>query len=278
MGGAGSAHLWLALLVLGAPPQQAQELVRDGDFATHSNKVTAGQYMSEFPGFKNTALAVFPGSSPIVVLSDAAVKASRGWYRVRFFAHALHGYGAVPLTVDVLGADGAALAPPFRIALRAARNEWLHYDEYVPCNPPVTTKARLTIPSGQSTLQLTGLSITWEEFSARALEPVLWLAAGTLSLCLAVCLCFCVSISPNVSVFLRLSVSISPRDTMLLLMQGPAQPSCPINAGGSTIECPHDFGESSLSRGAFDNDHQTNWLIAGLSLSLSRARARARAR
>ena len=93
MRGAGSAHLWLALLVLGAPPQQAQELVRDGDFATHSNKVTAGQYMSEFPGFKNTALAVFPGSSPIVVLSDAAVKTSRGWYRVRFFAHALHGYG-----------------------------------------------------------------------------------------------------------------------------------------------------------------------------------------
>ncbi len=223
MRGASAAWLWLVALALSEKLRRsalAQELVSDGDFATHANKVTAGQYMSEFPGTKTTALAVLPGSSAVAIVSDAAVKSSVGWYRVKFFAHALHGYANVPVTVDVLDADGSPLAPAFSIALRAARNEWLHYDEYVPCNSPVTTKARFTVFSGGSTVQVTGLSIMWAGFDDRALEAVSWNAAG------------------------------------------PAQAACPISSDGNTIECPADFGEDALSRNAFDNEHQTSWLIA----------------
>ena len=43
---------------------------------------------------------------------------------------------------------------------------------------------------------------------------------------------------------------------------GPAQPACPISSGGTTIECPNDFGEVALSRNAFDNNDETSWLIA----------------
>ena len=126
---ASAAHLWLAVVALVGLLRHsalAQELVRDGDFATHERKVTAGQYMSEFPGFKTTALAVLPGSSAVSIVSDQAVKTSVGWYRVKFFAHALHGYANVPVTLEVLDADDAPLAPAFSIVLRAPRNEWLH--------------------------------------------------------------------------------------------------------------------------------------------------------
>ncbi len=222
MPGVCATRLWLWLLVLVGLLRRsalAQELVSDGDFATHPNRVTAGQYMSEFPGFKTTAMAVLPGSSAVSIVSDAAIKSSAGWYRVKFFAHALHGYTNV-LTVDVLDADGSVLAPAFSIALRAARNEWLHYDEFVPCNSPVTTKARFTVSSGGSTVQVTGLSIVWEDFDERALEAILWNVAG------------------------------------------PAQAACPISSGGTTIECPNDFGEDTLTQRAFDNNDETNWLIA----------------
>lgn len=207
-----------ALLLMGQVPQLGgQELVADGEFAAHPRKVTQGSFMADFPGFTTTALAVLPGDSAVSVLSAANAQSQSGWYRVQFFAHALHGY-STSLTVDVLDDGGTRLAPPFAIRLRAPRNEWLHYDEFVPCNPSDTSAAQLTIPSSGSTIQLTGLSVTWQSFASRGLVPVSWLASGT-------------------------------------------QPGCPIS-GSTTVECPNDHGESSLSHKAFDNDYDTGWFIA----------------
>jgi hypothetical protein len=214
--------LGLLLLLLGERPALAQEeLFADGDFATHAGRVTAGQFMVEFPGVKTTALALLPGSSPVAITAAANTWGSSGWYRVSFFAHALHGYADLPIVVDVLDAGGARLAPPFSIPLRAARGEWLHYDEYVPCNPSGTTTPRLTVSSSGSTIQLTGLSITWHDFASRGLTDVSW------------------------------SVSA-------------AQAACPVASDGAVVECPTDFGSvpPALSRNAFDNDLETNWLIA----------------
>ena len=97
--------LGLLLLLLGERPALAQEeLVSDGDFATHAGRVTAGQFMVDFPGVKTTALALLPGSSPVAITAAANTWGSSGWYRVSFFAHALHGYADLPIVVDVLDA------------------------------------------------------------------------------------------------------------------------------------------------------------------------------
>jgi hypothetical protein len=170
----------LPLLLVSAA--QSQELISDGDFASHPRRVTAGAFMVEFPGSKTTALAVLPTDSAATVVGASGTRSTIGWYRVQLFAHALHGYGDLPLIVDVLG-SGEQMAPPFSIPLRPTRGEWLHYDVHVPCNPTGNTAPRLTVQSSASSIQITGLSITWVSFGSRQLRPLSWTSSGAQASC-----------------------------------------------------------------------------------------------
>ena len=174
------------LLLLGHPATSqrrvTQELVEDGDFREHPRRVS-GESLFDFPGSKDSGLSVQAGSSAVSIRSAAVTNPSGGWYRVQFFAHALPGYGDLPVIVDVVGSDGSRLAPAFSISLRAARGEWLHYNELVPCNPPGTTAARVTVASGRDMIQVTGLSIRWEHFDNRGLEAVPWSTTSVEAAC-----------------------------------------------------------------------------------------------
>lgn len=174
--------LALVLLLL-AGGVAAQELVSDGDFASHPDRVTTGAFMTAFPGAKTTALAILPSGGPASVVAASGTRTTSGWYRVQFFAHALHGYGNLPVIVDVLGSSGDQLAPPSSIPLRAARGEWLHYDVHVPCNPTGSSAPRFTVQSGASSIQVTGLSITWVSFDCRGLTGVSWSTSGAQAAC-----------------------------------------------------------------------------------------------
>ena len=127
---------------------RAQELVNNGDFGPGSSPVDSvgsrGTYATisgadvvPFPGTKTTALRMMPGS--VVTINGAAEQHPKvGWYKVQFFVYVHPTYsGSITsvFSVQVTDSAGSVISPrPYRIALRRARGEWLHYNEWVPCN------------------------------------------------------------------------------------------------------------------------------------------------
>ena len=131
-------------------PTRAQELVTNGDFGSGASPVDTarsdGTYtlisiadsaIASFPGTKTTALQMMPGSS-VTINGDAVRHPKVGWYKVQFFAFVHPSYsGSTTSTfsVDVTDSTGAIISQrPYLIPFRTARGEWLHYNEWVPCN------------------------------------------------------------------------------------------------------------------------------------------------
>ena len=136
----------LSLLLFGR--SRAQELVTNGDFGPGASPVDTarsdGAYAlvtiadsAAFPGTTTTALQMMPGSS-VTINGDAVRHPKVGWYKVQFFAFVHPSYSGSTtstLSVDVTDSDGAVISQrPYLIPFRAARGEWLHYNEWVPCN------------------------------------------------------------------------------------------------------------------------------------------------
>ena len=91
---------------------------------------------------------------------------------MRGFIYATGAYNGAqaPLTVDIVDLSGAPSphATSFSVALRPARDQWLHYDEWVPCYEG-GHKAKLSfVPAHRSgELQLAQLEVLFERFDAR---------------------------------------------------------------------------------------------------------------
>ena len=187
--------LALALLLL-ASPALGQDLVTNGDFTSgvsaldgarsvgaFSSVRRSDDTMLAFPGTKTTALQLLPGAE-VAINAALSTHLREGWYQIKFFLYVSADYtysgggaSTTPLRVDVCDSSGAVISPrEYRIPLRAARNEWLHYNEWVPVNRIGDTAARLTIGkgvvNGLGLLQLTGLSIEYKAFADRALDTV----------------------------------------------------------------------------------------------------------
>ena len=180
--GAGSSLL--QLLLLGAA--RANNLLSDGGFAAQPSaltgdyvgsagafeRVTAADGMRDFPGDPSAAaLQLLPGAR--FVVRSAAANHAAGWYRVRGFIYASGAYdgAAAPLTVDIVDSAGASAphASSHRVALRPQRDQWLHYDEWVPSTYAGSHRAKLsfTPAHGAGVLQLAQLEVTFETFEAR---------------------------------------------------------------------------------------------------------------
>lgn len=131
----------------------AEELVSNGDFGPGVSSVdpgSTGTYsgisgadMMPFPGTKTTALRLMPGSAAVTITAANRAHTKVGWYRVQFFVYvhpAYRGSTASAFTIDVVDSAGAVVSlHPYAIPLRSARGEWLHYNEWVPCNRCATT-------------------------------------------------------------------------------------------------------------------------------------------
>eukprot|EP01043_Picozoa_sp_COSAG02_P052518 COSAG02_NODE_5670_length_4141_cov_14.390648_2_plen_923_part_00 len=163
------------------------ELVYNGDFGPGPSPVdsagSSGTYthisgadVASFPGTKTTALRMMPDS--VVTINGRAEPHSKvGWYKVQFFVYAPATYRSSTtsaFSVQVVDAAGAVVSPrTYPIPLRSARGQWLHYNEWVPCNRVGVSAPRLNIArfdTGQ--LQITGLSIQHKDFADRALTPI----------------------------------------------------------------------------------------------------------
>ena len=217
---AAAPRLQLLLLLLAAHGSVlSQELVSDGDFALPSAPASvfrgaratvsaAEGTMREFPGLKTSAMQLLSGRGSVSVTTATHAHAASGWFRLQFFAYAGAGYdppslragagtadplpaGSAPLVVDLLDAAratrrepaGLQAAPSYSFALRAPREEWLHYDEWIPVPFSGTTALRLTIFRSGGALQLTGLSVTFEAFASRGLDALNWASAGAVVAC-----------------------------------------------------------------------------------------------
>ena len=119
-----------------------------GDHRVLDRSRSAGSYsyvnlvgadgQSEFPGRLTSALELLPQgglSAAAIVTRRPPTHAELGWYRVQFYIRLEANYngdlGAVVVTV--LDRDGGdVLDHP--IELRSWKGEYLHYDQWVPCN------------------------------------------------------------------------------------------------------------------------------------------------
>jgi hypothetical protein len=96
----------------------------------------SGADVKSFPGTKTTALQMMPGAG-VTVTGATADHAKVGWYNVQFFAWVHPSYSgstAAAVSVDVMAAGAVVSLRQYGISLRSARGEWLHYNEWVPCN------------------------------------------------------------------------------------------------------------------------------------------------
>lgn len=128
---------------------EGEELVRNGDFDPDQTlhvdgSGSSGTYggitgidVAPFPGDKTTALQMLPGSV-VTITGESKHHDKVGWYKVQFFVHVHHSYSgetSSAFSVDILDSTSAVVSlHSYRIPLRGARGEWLHYSEWVPCN------------------------------------------------------------------------------------------------------------------------------------------------
>ena len=156
---------------------------RANSAGTYSS-VRAGADMAEFPGTISSALELLPaGGRTKVVLSSREPPRTQelGWYRISMHVRMSFDYNggadwtAVQHTdtvkITVLGSTGEAVLV-FPFVLRSYwKGEYLHYDEWVPCNVVGTTGVRIEVTPGlqfsTGSLTLTGVSVTRALFTDR---------------------------------------------------------------------------------------------------------------
>ncbi len=192
--GGGSPHrvfsaveLLMAAMILGDEMMmvEANNLLRDGAFETQPTptgefvgssgafeRVTAEQGMYDFPGTDSAAALRLPPGSRFVVRSSLG-RRDTGWYRVRGFMYASGAYNGAQaaLTVEIVSSNGAPSphSTSHAVSLRRDRDQWLHYDEWVPSSYVGEHKAKLSFAPAHSSgdLQLAQLEVLFEEFDAR---------------------------------------------------------------------------------------------------------------
>lgn len=128
--------------------------------------------MHDFPGAPSVAaLRLLPGAR-FIVRSTLGQHAT-GWYRMRGFMYADGAYNGAqaPLTVDIVDSSGmqSPHAASYPVHLRPYRNQWLHYDEWVPSSYVGAHKVKLSFAPAHTSgdLQLSQLEVTFEPFDAR---------------------------------------------------------------------------------------------------------------
>lgn len=162
----------------------ANELLSNGGFSTvlpAGDTVDASRVVGEsvfaFPGPSTiSAMQLSPTGRSHVVLRSSAAGRSDGWYRCTGWSYATSDYnGATELTAVLVDNNDApvALTSVFSATLASGignrRNQWIHFDEWVPSNVDSMNRVRLTFAPGHTSgiLQLAQLSVTWEAFDAR---------------------------------------------------------------------------------------------------------------
>lgn len=198
-----------------------------GAMATQHGGVSVS---APWPSLTPVGGVVAVGSGTATTQVAAAVRAV-GWYRLRCYIYVAAGYdgSATPLTAQIgsgaaLSSSGAGAQAPHPVALRAPRNEWLHYDEWVPTNVGGAFGVVLVLAPGgggapawtSGQVQVAAVSVEFVAASARPLVEV-------------------------------------------ELAKGGASVGC--TGGSGAGECPPGYGNSALAS-AWDGDTGTSWDVS----------------
>lgn len=214
-------------------------LLTNGDFAVSPSGADAidalrvtGEDVRPFPGpLSFSAMELRPSGRSRVVVRSSSGSRSEGWYRCSGWSYVTSDYNGVAPELTAALVDGSdAVVPvtaPFTATLASGlgsrRNQWIHFDEWVPSNAASDNRLRLTFAPGHTSgiLQLAQLSVTWVAFPARP-------AAGV--------------------------GRYDVEEMAIWRPQGvyPARVECTLNLLGPGGECPDSYGDGSQLE-AFDD-------------------------
>jgi hypothetical protein len=84
------------------------------------------------------------------VFTSSVTSRGVGWYRIRGFIFASSGWKPAVSSLEVIVVDGngAPIGSAQPLTMRAQRNEWLHYDVWIPCNYAGISGLKLTAALG----------------------------------------------------------------------------------------------------------------------------------
>jgi hypothetical protein len=146
--------------------------------AIDASRVT-GERVLDFPGPSTiAAMQLNPsGRSRVVMRSSGGSRSAVGFYRCTGWSYATSDYnGATPgLTAALVDGSDAPVpltdtySATLASGLGGRRDQWIHFDEWVPSNVASNNRVRLTFEPGHTSgiLQLAQLSVTWETFNTR---------------------------------------------------------------------------------------------------------------